>query len=489
MRRIAYLGGFLFIVTCLSSCSTLIKTKMYSSDTYDGKSVNGKLPVYPDGVTYYLPMKFLKVVVTRKDVPTDVIKVTRQAAEDAKAEVANLKTKGKVAKEAADAANAALKVVSPEGRKAAEEKSALLNADYAVLTSLIVNAENKAKKAEEAANSAASQPGAIRFEDDIAVTELPSVPDTSRMFVARLNHWVTHEDKLTIKTTKTGLLDTVTGEGRDKTPQILEDTGKTVISAFKAAAGLPTPTNTLRESMEAYSLEKSDQWRGIMGRKNKQIMDDKWLCSQLSNITVTKFSHEFTFDPSDADSIEEVNKRLCQLATAYRIVIKQVPAPSSKDPKASLPNNGTITADTEDLTDGLVYRSPVPYTVDLTKVIDEQIFPIKSSQVMLPNKGPISVISMETGAFIATNYDISFEDGLLTRLDTKRPSEVHSIVQVPLNILREIIALPTDLIQLKLDYSSKDTSLLESQKKNVEAQEALRKAVDERKKAVDQNTN
>jgi hypothetical protein len=446
------------------------------------------MPVFPDGVTYYLPMKFLKVVVTRKDVPTDIIKVTKQAAEDAKAEVANLKTKAKAAKELADAASAALKVVAPDGKKVAEEKSALLTADYAVLAGLVTNAENKAKRAEEAANSAASQPGAIRFEDDITVTELPSVPDTSRMFVARLNHWATHEDKLIIRTTKSGLLDTVSGEGRDKTPQILEDTGKTVISAFKAAAGLPAPTNTLKESMEAYSLEKSDPWRGIMGKQGTQIKDDKWACSKLNNITTTKFSHEFTFDPSDTESIDEVNKKLCQLATAYRIVIKQVPAPSSKDPKATS-KGGNPTADTEDLTDGLVYRSPVAYTIDLTKVMDEQVFPIKSSQVMLPNKGPISVISMETGAFIATNYDIGFEDGLLTKLDTKRPSEVHSIVQVPLNLLREIIALPTDLIQLKLDYSTKDTSLLESQKKNVEAQENLRKALAEQKKSVDSNAN
>lgn len=85
---------------------------------------------------------------------------------------------------------------------------------------------------------------------------------------------------------------------------------------------------------------------------------------------------------------------------------------------------------------------------------------------------------METGPFIPTSYDIAFQDGMLTKWDVDRPSELYAIIQIPLNILKDVIALPTQLIQLKLDYSSKDVDLLKSEKAQVEAAAALKKAVE-----------
>jgi len=217
------------------------------------------------------------------------------------------------------------------------------------------------------------------------------------------------------------------------------------------------------------------------------------------------FSAEYIFDPSDLAQVLRVNGELCKVGSRFLIAIEM---PANHDGIQTNPESafhcGSFRC-SEDHAHGIFYRRPIPYTIALRERQDEfgqriARFPDpfcedyrkeldakqrsvssvkKSSQVLLPNMGPVATLSLETGFFVKTKYDVEFEDGMLTKLEVNRPSEVHAAVQIPLQIVRDIIAVPTDLIKLRLDYSTAETNLLNQQKSQLEAQEQLRKAIED----------
>ncbi len=72
---------------------------------------------------------------------------------------------------------------------------------------------------------------------------------------------------------------------------------------------------------------------------------------------------------------------------------------------------------------------------------------------------------------------------MLTKLDVKRPSELYALIQIPLTIAKDVLALPGELIQLKIDYSTKQadlvdaqTKILDAEKKRITAERALEDA-------------
>jgi hypothetical protein len=300
------------------------------------------------------------------------------------------------------------------------------------------------------------------------------------LFVADLNHWPTHEDKLILTTSESGLLKTTSGEKSDKTGQIIQDTAKLakelvkVFTMFGLAVGKEMPEPGER------TLPPCPEFPDIL--------------DQYENIRITPFSIEFVIDPTNSSEMTELNRQLCRLATKFIVLVNDDNFLGKND---QLPN--FFTGDSKRI-GGLLYRRPIPYTLEirerqLSKLskskwsddADENMrlsqrsisSPKKSVQVMLPNKSPITTVSMETGWLITTRYDLGFQDGMLTKLDVQRPSELYSLIQIPINIAKDIVSIPSEILQLKFDYSSKDTALLEAQKKNIEAQDALKKAIEE----------
>src|SRR3546814_3040445 len=89
---------------------------------------------------------------------------------------------------------------------------------------------------------------------------------------------------------------------------------------------------------------------------------------------------------------------------------------------------------------------------------------------------------------------IDFEEGTLKQVDISKPSEVLEIVSLPVEILKAIVAIPAELIQLKIDTTNQEKNLIDAQKahietplKLIEEQELLRKKEEEiRKEESDQ---
>ncbi len=97
----------------------------------------------------------------------------------------------------------------------------------------------------------------------------------------------------------------------------------------------------------------------------------------------------------------------------------------------------------------------------------------QSSIVMLPNEAPTAFIPIKSAAFVKTINDVTFENGLIKSWDTDRPSEALEAVRLPVRMIKAFISIPADILQLKIDLSTKDKSLAEMQAAQIKANEAL----------------
>ena len=97
----------------------------------------------------------------------------------------------------------------------------------------------------------------------------------------------------------------------------------------------------------------------------------------------------------------------------------------------------------------------------------------KTETVFLPNGAPILALDVTRAAFVKKVTRVTFEDGILTELYVNKPSEVLAFLEIPFYLVQSIVALPTELIQVKIGYSDKRTLLLQKQLEELQAWKAL----------------
>lgn len=98
--------------------------------------------------------------------------------------------------------------------------------------------------------------------------------------------------------------------------------------------------------------------------------------------------------------------------------------------------------------------------------------------VIIPDPGNLIIIDLERAAAVKKTVTADFTNGMLNKLVLDKPSEALAVANIPFNILTKIIALPSELIQLKIDTSTKQKELLDAQKALIEAQQSLIEAVE-----------
>src|SRR3546814_1557053 len=80
------------------------------------------------------------------------------------------------------------------------------------------------------------------------------------------------------------------------------------------------------------------------------------------------------------------------------------------------------------------------------------------------------LITVTRAAFDEKTTTIDFEEGTLKQVDISKTSEVLEIVSLPVEILKAIVAIPAELIQLKIDTTNQEKNLIDAQKAHIETQ-------------------
>ena len=89
----------------------------------------------------------------------------------------------------------------------------------------------------------------------------------------------------------------------------------------------------------------------------------------------------------------------------------------------------------------------------------ENLVPEQGSIALLPNHGPRGIVPFRANSFVTTDYKVEFKDGMPIKWRADRPSEVASVVRIPVAILRAILQIPAELIKLRFDIASNSRDL------------------------------
>jgi hypothetical protein len=97
--------------------------------------------------------------------------------------------------------------------------------------------------------------------------------------------------------------------------------------------------------------------------------------------------------------------------------------------------------------------------------------------VEVPNVSPVFSIGVYRAIFTTRVTELVFANGVLTNVMIKKGSELESFARVPLRLAQAIVDLPTQIIQVRINETSQNTTLAQNE---AQLSQALRELADTR---------
>ena len=373
------------------------------------------------GILYSLPKQLVTVKYERKQLKVGETKAQLDKENKASQE-ADTNYKAKEAEEKAKIAQRdAISPDSPQSAQVIQKLEQEITAIKAEKIVLLAKAKLAAEKVTAATKLYEIALSDNQFTESLTITPEAPIADNKSTFVAKLNSGMSRSSNLNLKTVN-GLLEGATGVSEDKLPDI-------VVSLAGSISALVQGSFTAKELREP-SLDG---------------------CIDPKNFTIT-------IDPDSPNDIGLLNI----LATQACIKITVTP-----------PSVAPVTPAVAQI-DGLVYRATGIYEFTIHKCDNNPcgLFFSSPSIVRLPlaQGGALGVAEFGSANFTKNTYAYSFSKGSLTNSTIDQPSEMLGLVQIVPNVLKAIVAIPAEIIKLRVDYSSSEKALLENQKTMVETQ-------------------
>jgi hypothetical protein len=124
--------------------------------------------------------------------------------------------------------------------------------------------------------------------------------------------------------------------------------------------------------------------------------------------------------------------------------------------------------------DGVIYRPALPWRMTVMQLPSDVV----QSQhiVSIPNKSPLLSIPLDRTAFVNRVNEITFANGIPTKIDINKPSEALAFVSIPLEILNGVLSAISQIIPLAGKSAIAENTLLQQQKLIYDNRLALEKA-------------
>jgi hypothetical protein len=401
--------------------------------------ISYKSPPDGAGLAYYLPKRLIRLQLDRAPASAsdqvEKAKSNLAAAEESEKKAAGAaKSAAKVRDELAKGAGGTSSAAYAEQVKAVQ----VAEANAALAKQAVANAQKALKEAVSVDWFAAPDGKGILLDTFTIALSAP-VADTDERFVAVGHHVPSRTDTFSLKTNTSGLLSNADAIAEDQTAAI-------IVSLAGAGAGLRATTTPLTLT-EAFRPE---------ARKN---------CLAEGPVP---FSVEFLLDPRELrDGTSKIESQLCALGAAYRFAL----TPLSKGPLAG----GRVPSNEGD--GGIYYRRELPHLLSIHR-LNESNEPklVKAILLAMPNFSPREFLALEGGAFTKREYTNIFDNGILISHTASKPSELLAVAKIPVDVMKAIFSIPTELITLKVNYTNAGKDLAEAQKAILEAAKALEDA-------------
>jgi hypothetical protein len=299
------------------------------------------------------------------------------------------------------------------------------------------NAQGKtladAQKSLQDLEGAAPKLECAKIDYTVTLSLLPLEPDPSHAYIANLSRNVLRDDALKIETTPEGLLTNTEVTAVDRTAEIIIQIAATIASF----GVLPVPSPRI----------------GILSK-----------VPQPKDVICPKpVTYEAVIDPADRAQIaDKINAELRSVLVPYQISWER-PLPKGTAFKSP---GGTI--------DGLLYRRPLPYIFSVSRCTPD-CYREQAAIVLVPNEGPIASVPFNASSGVTTVDKVTFTQGMLTKWDTSKPSEIASIIRIPAGVVTTSLSTLTEVLQARFNVNSKEADLVNSEKSLLEAINTLNK--------------
>lgn len=204
----------------------------------------------------------------------------------------------------------------------------------------------------------------------------------------------------------------------------------------------------------------------------------------------TEVVRDLTFDPFDQVEMAEINRSIAPLGfcvvlgdysydvdamaidsycAAPQEAVKRHPSP-----RAEIASRQRFLVPKP--RDGIFYRPRADYPVSIYVKADpggaERWRLAQMQYFAFENISPVISVGVGRAAFARRRTGLVFDDGVLTQVCLAKGSEAASFVNIPLDVIYGVIALPTQTIQASINSATTRKSLLDAQSQLLQAQQA-----------------
>lgn len=329
------------------------------------------------------------------------------------------------------------------------------------------NAPPPAAKKEAASSSEPS----LQFSVTVKSNQI--IPDTSKVYFLEYSSEIAADDEVTISVNSNQLLQTNSAKSTDESGKAVVMVAKLIGEVTKlVATPIPGETTPFRLSRATPQAAKP--------QKKKKAEEPKYVC-KLKPTTIETF-----LDPSDASSLDALNKLARE--NGLPLDFKITPDNKIKNP---LPVATSCTHNKwdswfDDECSGIFFRASVPYrltvsvnkgntfdpleinTSDKAKPADQLscLAPESSSRdltVMAPNNGPVFSVDVSRAALVSKKTELTITDGMLTKIDVNKPSQLIAGLQIPFDIVKNLASIPADILSLRIKQFQDEGNLTKAQ--------------------------
>lgn len=285
----------------------------------------------------------------------------------------------------------------------------------------------------------------------IDVSSPQPIPDPRLSFCLNYLGSPLSEDGLAVSRTENGLLTRVYSKLTDKSKAIA---GKVLDIVGVGLTGNPEFSGGLRS-------RKAKLGTGSTIASHQFDLFDRLEASRI-NTALTKLGYcvyiegatfDFGIDPDYYCSAPERN---VELAAPVRMAVK---APVLWVAQEPIPPQAAST--------GILYRPNLRYEMTIKRRLEPDLrgrWEVhETRQVEMPNAAPVFSLQIERSMFITRKTDVVFDRGTLLDVTVDKPSELAEFVDIPLQAVQAVFAIPAQVVQVKINRTNNEERLIKAQ--------------------------
>jgi hypothetical protein len=97
-----------------------------------------------------------------------------------------------------------------------------------------------------------------------------------------------------------------------------------------------------------------------------------------------------------------------------------------------------------------------------------------SAQARIPHPHQLGFVAIPQAAWVKTTFTMTFDEaGVPNKIEVKKPSSAMALIELPINILKAIVSIPSQLIQLRVNLQNDRRGALSAQMESDKQMKAL----------------